>query len=147
MLQSQQQEGWGALVYTLPRASLLSPSCRTKTHPQEKRCSFTGFMMPALNVLMEKLKSTLVSDENVGLTSIFVTEVTKFMWTVTWSFRNYLTFVVSNMSHDSSWTSSNCSKVFWERRCTCSSFGQQWKDRGREKRLFPSCNVMECFHT
>lgn len=66
-------------MYSLPRASLRSPSCRTKTRPQEKHCSFTGFMMPAPNVLMEKLKSTLVSDENVGLTSIFVTEVTKFM--------------------------------------------------------------------
>lgn len=144
MLQSLSQEGWGALVYPLPRASLLSPSCRTKSSLQEKSCSFTGFIMPVLNVPMEKLKSTfLLSGENVGLTSVFVTEVTTFMWTLTWNFHGNLRTVVSNRSHDSSWASSNCSIVFWERRCTHSSFGQEWKDGGR---LFPSCNVVGCFH-
>lgn len=125
MLQSLSQEEWGACVYPLPRASLLSPSCRTRTSLQEKSCSFTGFMTPVLNAPVEKLKSTcLLSDENVGLTSIFVTEVSTFMWTLTWSFRGNLRTVVSNRSHDSSWTSYNSSIVFWERGCTYSSVGQ-----------------------
>lgn len=124
MLPSVDREGWGALVYPLLRASLLSPCCRTKISLWEKSCSFPGFMMPVLNVLMEKLKSTFsVSDEKVGLTSIFVTTVTKFMWTITGSFPGNLRTVVSNMSHDSSWTYSICSMVFWERGCAYSSFG------------------------